>query len=178
MSRVASHVLAYPRLRQRVMAEAMGRPHWGAADMADRTVVFDHQSVAVEVGGHHIESPAPMWPEQQIVAQDIARALNRLLHHDGFWIVMWYREAPLPAIIGPAGVEYEAMRILFGDRDGDIQFVVENDLGVAEIARNGIDSIIENCARAYAVASEALGAMEVRPEQMIRHAAGQDPTGG
>ena len=178
MSRVASHVLAYPRLRQRVMAEAMGRPFWGVADMADRIVVFDHQSVAVEVGGHHIESPAPMWPEQQAIAQDIARSLNQMLHHDGFWIVMWYRDAAMPAIIEPQGIEYNAMRLLFGDRDGDIQFVVENDLGVAEIARNGIDSIIETCAQAYAVAFETLGVLEARPDQMIRHAAGQDPTGG
>ena len=77
---------------------------------------------------HHPGSP-PIVAEQTMWASDVLRRLNRELHHDGAWVVVF--TAPQPGGEGiaiyaqPNHVEYARYVIMWMDSDGDVQFSME-----------------------------------------------------
>lgn len=110
---------------QRMDAEAEGGAWCAVAYMRDgNAVMLASQSV-------------PDWaPDQMMFANDMAKGLNRHLHHDGFWLVGWTHPAPF-VILGAAGRTYRRMVMIWCDQDGDPQFTIESEDPVWKILECG-----------------------------------------
>lgn len=92
-------------------------------------------------------------PAQQMWAMDMAKALNRHLHHDGFWVVGFTNPPPNAFMLGGIVLDdepiYERWFILWVDKDGDPQFTIENDDDFNETLMVHPDSQIEQCETAW-----------------------------
>ena len=107
---------------------------------------------------HHPGSPAALG-EQTLFAADILRRLNRDLHHDGAWVIVFTH--PSPPIEGsmilaqPGHCEYRRYVLLWLDADGDVQIPVVwvkgecDQWDFAEVLREGPEPIIGLCEGAW-----------------------------
>ena len=71
----------------------------------------------------HGMGPHPS-PEQMVFAQDVLKLLNKELHHDGAWVIVFTNPQPLALAISNL-TEYARFAILWMDRDGDVQFTLD-----------------------------------------------------
>lgn len=86
-------------------------------------------------------------PENMMFAVDIAVALNKHLHHDGFWFVGWTH--PEQFVLLGKGRTYQRAIIIWFDKDGDPAFTVEITDPIWEILSAGPDHWIEQCEQAW-----------------------------
>lgn len=97
---------------------------------------FEQEAVLEEGDGRHYaviqrsngdfiahDRGPPLSPEQVMFARDVLDLLNRELHHDGAWVVVFTH--PKPASAADATAEYARFAMMWMDRDGDIQFTVD-----------------------------------------------------
>src|SRR5579871_6641322 len=106
---------------------------------------------------HHPFSPA-LAIEQLIWASDVLRSLNKELHHDGAWVVVFTHPQSAPpgeTVIHIGHREYNRYALLWIDSDGDAQFAVEwvrdeSELcDWADVLLAGIESVMAKCATAW-----------------------------
>lgn len=100
-------------------------------------------------------------PDQVMFASDMVESLNRHLHHDGAWVVVFTH----PAAVVPNMLDlqettsmarpvidftgYDRWAFLWLDRDGDVQFALENDDLFAETLLSGPDHWMEQAEQAW-----------------------------
>lgn len=107
---------------------------------------------------HHPGSP-PLVPEQTMWACDVLRRINRELHHDGAWVIVFTDPAPVGAdevmFVHSGHAEYGRYALLWADEDADVQFAVEwvrNESEVldwTDVLMAGIESVMGKCETAW-----------------------------
>lgn len=106
---------------------------------------------------HNPASP-DIVPEQTMFADDVLRRLNRELHHDGAWVIVFTHPNPTPpgwSIFTQPRTEYRRYVLLWLDADGDVQLPIEwvegesDLLDFAEVLAAGIDSVLNLCEGAW-----------------------------
>lgn len=110
-------------------------------------------------------------PWQDDYARKLVHLLNYQLHHDGAWSVMWGSPTQdgMPTQINMA----------YQDVDGDFCFVINSERTLLDMQMTGPESHLENCERAWKQYTGWGEEVEIRPEQKIKAAQGQeqkDPT--
>lgn len=97
-------------------------------------------------------------PYQMAWASDILKLLNRELHHDGAWVIVFTHPAPwseMEMIRFGGDSEYDRYAIIWLDADGDPQFSVEWEKGTDElrdftaILLQGATATIAKCESAW-----------------------------
>lgn len=106
-----------------------------------------HNPYAPEIAGH-----------QAMFAADVLRRLNRELHHDGAWVIVFSHPKEMAAgaaIYAHPSVEYRRYVLLWLDSDGDVQLPYEwlegesECLDFADVLAAGLDCICEQCEAAW-----------------------------
>lgn len=123
-------------------------------------------------------------PEQILWAADVLRLLNRELHHDGAWVVVFTNPKPSPGqciMAAPTHCDYERYGLIWLDADGDCQFTVEWAAGesgdlidFADVMIAGKESTAEKCEAAWEAWHLMMRkVLEPKPEQLFKRAQGQ-----
>lgn len=114
---------------------------------------------------HHPASPQ-LSPMQMIWAADALKLLNREIHHDGAWVVVFTHPKPqLENIFQDAKhADYRRYVLLWMDRDGDVQIPIEWLEGDNEDFRTFTDVIM---AGVHSTAQKAEGCWQVWHTMMI-----------
>ncbi len=99
-------------------------------------------------------------------AKKLVQTLNRDLHHDGAWSVLW--NTPLE------DGRPTKLNIAFQDVDGDIRFIIESDRTLPDLLANGPESHLNSCENAYRQMMGWVRDVEIKPGQTIKFAQGQD----
>lgn len=101
----------------------------------------------------------------------LSEHLNKELHHDGCWIVMLTSRDPFNVLLLNAQSDYRQCRVLWADKDGDVQFVMHLDdfMQPAALA-NDVDVYTDACEEAFQKYLEAIhGWIDVQPDQVLTH---------
>lgn len=106
---------------------------------------------------HHPIGPQ-VDPQQMLWAGRVLGLLNRELHHDGAWVLVFTHPRPpraLTVIEDPKHWLYDRYCLLWVDQDGDVQFTVEWQKGDGElydftdVVLAGIESTTAKCESAW-----------------------------
>ncbi len=101
---------------------------------------------------HNPHSPE-LAPDQALFARDMLRLLNRELHHDGAWVMVFTH--PVPCSILMLHAEYRRFGFIWIDADGDPHFTVEwqqgegEELDFADVLNSGRESWANRCESAW-----------------------------
>ena len=140
-----------------------------------------------ELLSHHPGAPSAV-PEQIMWSADVLRRLNRELHHDGAWCVVFCDPKPpehgeLAVFAGSGHREYARYALLWLDQDGDVQFAVEwvrdesELLDWADVLLAGIDSVMQKCEAAWEIWKLNMrDVLDHGEGQLIKRAKGQRPS--
>lgn len=134
---------------------------------------------------HNPEAP-PICGEQAMFAADVLKKLNRELHHDGAWVIVFTApDKPTPGTLifaSPDGVEYARYAILWVDTDGDVAFAVEwvrNEselLDFADVLMAGLEATMQHCEFAWQAWHLAMRqVLDPKEGQTFKRAKGQWP---
>lgn len=125
----------------------------------------------------------PASPEQLMFAADGLRFLNRELHHDGAWVIVFTDPKPPQletAIHMPTHVEYSRYVFLWLDADGDVQFPMEWEEGgggdlddFADVLIAGLQTLGQHAENAYKMWTEAMRALDASPAEQFKRALGE-----
>lgn len=158
MHKVTDRALITPLLLRRFEAEArLGNddPRFWACLITDEGVLVEHQT-----GQNPI-------PEQKMFGADMVTVLNRHLHHDGAWLI----EFTDPTSMGPINTAlYQKFIIFWMDKDGDVQFPIEDDRAFHEVLANGPDAMIEKCEGAWQTWSWQSKVLDLKEHQTTKKA--------
>ncbi|MGD0420538.1 MAG: hypothetical protein ABSA68_13330 [Xanthobacteraceae bacterium] len=145
--------LITPALLKRFMQEAAldgGNGQHYAFIRRDNGNLVGHNPYSPEIAGH-----------QMMFADDVLKKLNRELHHDGAWVIVFTNpKRPAPGDIlyaQGAPAEYGRYVLIWLDEDGDAQVPiewVENEselLDFADVLTAGLEAIIQQCEAAWAM---------------------------
>src|SRR5580704_2855890 len=175
MARIGFETIVTPSLLQRFAIEA----HQEAGNGQHYAVILrDSGDLTV----HHPGSP-PASAEQMMFAADVLKKLNRELHHDGAWVIVFTHPAPFdPAfsIYAQPHAMYRRFVFLWLDNDGDAQIPVEwieNEsemLDFADVLTAGIEWIMQNCENAWDMwHHHKVKVIERKPDETFKRAKGQ-----
>ena len=141
MHSVPDRAILTPALLRRFQAE-------GEFDGADgrHQAFIETQDGRILVHGHGLM----VLPEQQMFGVDMIRLMNRALHHDGAWMVVFTHQRP-PAVSLVAMAEYQRIVFIWVDKDGDVQFPLETDEDFSEVMGHGADHWLENAEAAWQI---------------------------
>jgi hypothetical protein len=121
-------------------------------------------------------------PEQLLWAGDMLRLLNRELHHDGAWVVVFTHVQPAPVecvLHNLRASLYGRYALIWIDQDADPQFSVEWEAGTgelrdfADVMLAGRTSTVQKCETAWGIAQTARQALDLRPTEQFRRARGE-----
>lgn len=142
-TRMDDDLLMTPALSRRFAAEAEyeGGPglYWGVVQRSNGVVL------PVRKGFQAHE-------HQQMFAFDMVAALNREIHHDGSWAVLFVNPPPLDpmqVIEKDPKVEYDKFVILWVDPDGDPAFPVECEEPMWRVLECDLPHWIQQCENAW-----------------------------
>lgn len=150
MTKLADDILITPALLRRFHAEA----ELEGGDGRYYAIVRCQDG---KILAHHPGAPLLM-PEQALWAGDVITLLNRELHHDGAWVVVFTHPIPpqLDHVLhDPRHWEYGRYVLLWLDRDGDVQIPYEwvkgesELLDWADVMLAGIECVGHKCEGAW-----------------------------
>lgn len=147
-------LLNTPALRMRLDAEARfeegGGTYRGFA-LRSGGVLDGHILRLTSLG-----NPPPLDEMQVMFGQDMVRVLNRHLHHDGAWVVLFthpshvHKAGPIDLpVVGGLPTMYGRFAFLWMDRDGDVQFTMDSVSDFFEVLSEGPDPWIERAEQAW-----------------------------
>jgi hypothetical protein len=172
---IDEHKIVTPTLLKRFLEEAV---HDGDNEQ--------HCAYILRASGdlltHHPFS-LPAAPEQMMFAADALRFLNRELHHDGAWVLVFTDPKPvqLETVLHMAThADYARYVFLWMDADGDVQFPMEwvegqgGDLDdFSDVLIAGLQTLGKAAEHAYKMWTEAMRALDARPQEQFKRAAGE-----
>lgn len=114
-------------------------------------------AVVIEAGGHATLAGSDHDTSRPIddvltLMLDVARRLNRELHHDGHWLVVWHRE--------------QRLCLVWRDHDAAIQFTDEWSEPWTRVKKLTVSDICQVAETAWQKWKELVAGVDVRPEQM------------
>jgi hypothetical protein len=132
---------------------------------------------------HHPLS-APLDSTQLLWASRILKLLNRELHHDGAWVVVFTHPAKVSfetvLHATPRSAYYMRYGLIFVDRDGDPQFTLDwlhgDNADLADftaVVLAGIESTAQKCEHAWQMADLANQVLERKEGQTYKRARGE-----
>lgn len=134
-------LLLLPAIRRRLFDEARHDDgpgaYWALLMRADGLP-------RIETSAPALPKPAP---EQVMFATDMATALNKHLHHDGAWLVV-FTHPPAVSVLDMF-VTYGRFALVWIDRDADPQFSIDCDDDFTEVLLSGLDHWMEECERGW-----------------------------
>lgn len=117
-------------------------------------------------------------PEQYMFAEDMLRLLNRELHHDGMWVIVFTHPGPFNPIV--ATTEYSRFGFIWLDSDGDPQFTMDwakgecEELDFTDVLMSGIESWADRCEAAWEQWNLYMRkVLQPKQDQLVKKAQGQ-----
>ncbi|MER8967710.1 hypothetical protein NKI25_18645 [Mesorhizobium sp. M0808] len=130
---------------------------------------------------HNPGSPE-LAPDQMMFARDLLSLLNRDLHHDGAWVIVFTHPVPGNSVL-LIHAEYHRMCIIFVDADGDPQFTADwvhgesEELDFADVMLSGRESWGQRCESAWQLWKKLMvEVIDPAEGQTFKRAQGQQPT--
>ena len=112
-------------------------------------------------------------PEQTIFGRDMVFLLNRHLHHDGAWMIVFTNPTPKP-IIEIHGTVYQRFVFLWMDKDGDVRFPIENEEPFHEVLKAGPIAWLQQAEVAWTTWHRLTHqVLDVRPSETYKRAQGE-----
>ncbi len=174
--RLLENDLLTPLLLQRFRLEgefegADGR-HYGIMPRDDNSLLV-----------HHPGSPS-LDPMQMLWAGDVLKLLNRDLHHDGAWVIVFTHPVPVtPDVVPmlPKHQVYGRYAIIWVDEDGDPQFSMEWEIGIsselkhfADVVAQGIEATAQKAEGSWQLWHTAMRkVLAPKQDQLFKKAKGQ-----
>ncbi len=163
MHKLDDKIAINPDLLRRFGAEARldgGDGRYFALMQLNNGNILTHQIVGpkIEIHGH-------------LFAVDLLNMLNRQLHHDGAWSIVFshYADSPLP---GSGG--YSKFTLLWMDRDGDVGFPVDCDEPLSLAISWGLLYWVEHCETAWKLWHHAMrNVLAPRANETFKRAQGE-----
>ena len=158
---------AHPRVLKaalrRCQAEAEGGDGWWMCFRRTNGEIVEHAA------GPMVSAP------QRMFAHDMIGAANRHLHYDGAWLIVFTHPEPAPKdrAVQVEHHPYRRFVIMWLDRDGDIQFPIENDDPFWRALSSGPDWWMEQLVTAHATWKAAIAPLELRRAETFKKAQGQ-----
>jgi|GEM_PF-2409581 len=130
---------------------------------------------------HHPGSLPAVAP-QLLWAGAILHLLNKELHHDGAWVLVFThpRAAPAESILHDAThADYRRYGLIWLDADGDPQFTLEWQAGTdglrtfADVVEAGIMSTAQKCEQAWMIWDDSRQTLDLKDGQTFKRAQGQ-----
>ncbi len=116
-----------------------------------------HYAVIQQMDGgfldHNPHSPE-LEPMQAIFARDVITMLNKELHHDGVWLIVFTAPGALAHMLQSVN-EYTRFTVMWLDKDGDLHIRIEwvagetDELDFADVLESGLESWGERCEQAW-----------------------------
>jgi hypothetical protein len=109
---------------------------------------------------------------EQFFAEDMLNAMNKHLHHDGAWVIVFtHYDPPLPPL--KEGV-FNRFVLLWMDKDGDVKFPLECVHPLHKVmGESSIDSWLSQCEAAWSLWRHTETVLDARPSEQYRKAAGE-----
>jgi hypothetical protein len=108
---------------------------------------------------------------EHLFAADLLSYLNRHLHHDGAWcMVFTHPKPPQPPLMQ---TEFDRLVVLWMDKDGDVQFPLEHNLGIVTALEWAMPAWAQQCETAWALWRQAVAALELQPGETFKRAKGE-----
>lgn len=180
MPRLKEDQVITPALLKRFEAEAaLGQ----ASDAYYALIQRDNGDIL----SHHPFGPAAV-PEQIMWAVDVIRSLNRELHHDGAWVIVFTDPKPpekgeCVAHLYAGHREYAKYALLWLDQDGDVQFAQEWVMGESElldwcdVLMQGLEAVMQKCETSWSIWHHHMReVIEPAEGQTFKRAKGQAPS--
>jgi len=109
---------------------------------------------------------------EMIFASDVLTYLNKNLHHDGAWCIVFTH--PAPAIPPFRTCDFQRFTILWMDEDGDVQFPLAHELGMVEAMTWGLQAWAQQCETAWMLWNHAMRqVLDPQANETFKRAKGQ-----
>lgn len=115
---------------------------------------------------------------QMLFSHDVLRRLNKDLHHDGAWVIVWTNPAPPPpmdslgVLVNPRARDYRRYALIWMDKDADPQFTIEWHEGITSDFKTFEDVLIAGAVSLMHRAESAWGLWEENRKMLELHKSG------
>lgn len=127
---------------------------------------------------HNPYSPA-LDAMQAVFARDVVSKANREIAHDGAWFIVFTQPGAMAHLMQTAS-EYGRFNLVWMDKDGDIRFRLEWEIGqdedaieFSDVLMQGWESWLSKCETAYLQWAVLTQATDAQSDQTFKKAQGQ-----